>query len=53
MRAQARNLARTTIVQDAWDRGQAIDIHSWIYCLDDGHLKNLASPIRADRQPEA
>ena len=53
VRAQARNLARTTIVQDAWDRGQAIDIHSWIYCLDDGHLKNLASPIRADRQPDS
>lgn len=45
--AQALNLSRTTVVQDAWERGQNIDIHSWIYRLHDGHLKNLASPIRA------
>jgi carbonic anhydrase len=43
--AQAENLSRTTVVQDAWDRGQSIDIHSWIYRLSDGHLRNLAAPI--------
>ncbi|MCX6845698.1 MAG: carbonic anhydrase, partial [Verrucomicrobia bacterium] len=32
--AQARHVARTTIVEDAWDRGQQISIHSWIYRLD-------------------
>ena len=33
VRAQAENLSRTTVIQDAWDRGQKIDIHSWIYRL--------------------
>ncbi|MDA1007343.1 MAG: carbonate dehydratase, partial [Verrucomicrobia bacterium] len=28
--SQAENLSRTTVIQDAWDRGQPIDIHSWI-----------------------
>jgi carbonic anhydrase len=44
--ANAGNLARTTIVQEAWDRGQALDIHSWIYRLDDGLLAPLREPVR-------
>jgi carbonic anhydrase len=40
--AQARHVARTTIVEDAWDRGQQISIHSWIYRLDNGIIKPLA-----------
>lgn len=45
VRAQAVNLSRTTILQDAWERGQEIDIHSWIYRLNTGHLDSLADPI--------
>jgi carbonic anhydrase len=45
--AQAENLSRTTVVQDAWQNGQRIDVHSWIYGLHDGHLRNLAKPIRS------
>ncbi|MDA0765883.1 MAG: carbonate dehydratase [Verrucomicrobia bacterium] len=44
--SQAENLSRTTVIQDAWDRGQPIDIHSWIYRLSDGHLRTLAPPIK-------
>jgi carbonic anhydrase len=44
--AQAENLSRTTIIQDAWAKGQRVDIHSWIYRLKDGRLKNLTSPIQ-------
>jgi carbonic anhydrase len=40
--AQARHLARTTILEDAWERGQKISIHSWIYRLHDG----LINPLR-------
>lgn len=43
--AQARNLSRTTVLQDAWDRGQKIDIHPWIYRLDTGRIKGLVDPI--------
>ena len=43
--AQAKNLGRSTVLQDAWDRGQEVEIHSWIYRLADGHLRSLADPI--------
>ena len=43
--AQARHVAHTTIVEDAWERGQKIAIHSWIYRLDTGIITPLAPPI--------
>ena len=43
--AQARNLSRTTIIQDAWMRGQKIDVHSWIYRLNTGRLHSLVDPL--------
>ena len=44
--AQARNVCRTTVVQDAWESGQGLTIHAWIYRLSDGLLKDLVSAIR-------
>jgi carbonic anhydrase len=38
---QTHNVCRTTIVQDAWRRGQAISVHGWIYRLTDGLLQDL------------
>lgn len=38
---QVENLANTTIVQDAWSRGQALDLHGWIYSVKDGKLQDL------------
>jgi carbonic anhydrase len=43
--AQARHIAHTTILEDAWERGQAIAIHSWIYRLGNGLIHPLAPPI--------
>ncbi len=43
--SQARHVARTTIVEDAWERGQLLAIHSWIYRLDQGILNPLRKPI--------
>ena len=43
--AQARHIAHTTILEDAWERGQAIAIHSWIYRLGNGLINPLAPPI--------
>ncbi|MEN8661293.1 MAG: carbonate dehydratase [Lentimonas sp.] len=43
--AQAENLRRTTVLQDAWGRGQKVEIHSWIYSLRDGHIKTLQDAI--------
>jgi carbonic anhydrase len=38
---QARNVCQTTIVRDAWTRGQPLSIHSWIYALRDGLIRDL------------
>ena len=38
---QARHVCETTVVQDAWRRGQAVAVHGWIYGLDDGRLREL------------
>ncbi len=38
---QIRNVARTTIVQDAWRRGHAVQLHGWIYGLKDGLITDL------------
>jgi carbonic anhydrase len=38
---QVRNVARTTIVQDAWRRGHDVQLHGWIYGLKDGLITDL------------
>ena len=38
---QVGNVALSTVVQDAWLRGQKLAVHGWIYGLGDGLLKNL------------
>jgi carbonic anhydrase len=38
---QAHNVCHTTIVRDAWDRGQKLSVHGWIYGLDDGLVRDL------------
>ena len=38
---QVLNVARTTIVQSAWQRGQELVVHGWIYGLEDGLLRDL------------
>jgi carbonic anhydrase len=38
---QIMNVAQTTVVQDAWNRGQNLTLHGWIYGLRDGLLQDL------------
>jgi len=38
---QVSNVCQTTIVLDAWERGQELWIHGWIYGLNDGLLRDL------------
>jgi carbonic anhydrase len=42
---QALNVCRTTVVADAWKRGQKLAIHAWIYRVSDGLLRDLAFSI--------
>ena len=36
---QVMNMSRTTVVQDAWERGQPLTVHGVIYHIDDGLLR--------------
>ena len=49
---QAINVSQTTIVQDAWARGQDLTVHSWIYGLKDGLLRDLEMCITAAEELE-
>jgi carbonic anhydrase len=42
---QVANVCRTTIVQDAWRRGQPLSVHGWIYRLQDGLLRDLGLSV--------
>jgi carbonic anhydrase len=39
------NVAQTTIVRDAWERGQPLAVHGWIYGLADGRLRDLGMTV--------
>jgi len=38
---QVVNVCQTTIVQDAWERGQELSVHGWVYALQDGLIRDL------------
>ena len=42
---QVANVCQTTIVRDAWERGQALTVHGWIYGLRDGLLRDLSTTV--------
>jgi carbonic anhydrase len=42
---QVANLARSTILQDAWRRGQSVTVHGLIYGLNDGRLQDLGIEV--------
>ncbi len=47
---QAANVCHTTIVQDAWRRGQSLGVHGWIYSIRDGVLRDLDVTYEAPAQ---
>lgn len=38
---QVLDLAKTSIIQDAWARGQKIHVHGWVYDINDGIIEDL------------
>ena len=44
---QAANVCQTTIVQDAWARGQSLAVHGWVYSLADGRVRELDMDVDA------
>lgn len=50
VRAQVSNVCHTTIVQNAWARGQALEVHGWIYSVADGLLRDLGMTVTGPDQ---
>jgi carbonic anhydrase len=42
---QVINVTHTTVVQDAWARGQGLSVHAWIYGLRDGLIRDLGMSV--------
>jgi carbonic anhydrase len=42
---QVLNVCQTTVVQEAWERGQDVTVHGWIYGLDDGLVHDLGFSV--------
>jgi carbonic anhydrase len=38
---QVSNVCKTTVIRDAWERGQSLSVHGWIYGMSDGLLRDL------------
>jgi carbonic anhydrase len=49
---QVTNLSRTTVVRDAWLRGQTLTVHGWIYDLSDGLLRDLDVSVASEPEAE-
>ncbi|MEO7252208.1 MAG: carbonate dehydratase [Arenimonas sp.] len=44
---QVMNVCQTTVVEDAWARGQAVSVHGWVYSLLDGRVRQLGMDVAA------
>jgi len=50
---QVANVCHTTIVRDAWGRGQELMVHGWVYGLQDGLVRDLGVTVRQDNEVDA
>ncbi|MGB8435042.1 MAG: carbonate dehydratase [Burkholderiales bacterium] len=50
---QVRNVCRTSVIQDAWGRGQIVTVHGWIYGLHDGLVRDLGISVRDETEAAA
>ncbi|MEP7068433.1 MAG: carbonate dehydratase [Usitatibacter sp.] len=42
---QVANVCTTTVLRDAWDRGQDLAVHGWVYGLKDGLVRDLGTTV--------
>ena len=50
---QVVNVAQSTVLQDAWLRGQSVALHGWVYGIHDGLLKDMGITITGNDSLEA
>jgi carbonic anhydrase len=42
---QVLNVCQTSIARDAWERGQTLAVHGWVYGIEDGRIRNLGITV--------
>ena len=47
---QVQDLAKTSIIQEAWLKGQEVAIHGWVYGVHDGVIKDLKLTVLDNNQ---
>ena len=47
---QVDNICCTTVVQDAWLRGQKLSVHGWVYGINDGLLREIGGAISSSKE---
>jgi carbonic anhydrase len=50
---QVGNVCQSTVVRDAWDRGQELAVHGWIYGLKDGLVRDLNTTVASLKEVSA
>jgi carbonic anhydrase len=50
---QVVNVGKTTVVLDAWARGQALAVHGWVYDIQDGLLRDLGTCVTSEEELSA
>jgi carbonic anhydrase len=50
---QVSNVCQTTIARDAWERGQPLSVHGWVYGIQDGLLRDLKVTVSDPREAAA
>jgi len=50
---QVANVAQTVVVQDAWDRGQDLTVHGWVYGLADGLANDMNISVNSHQDTHA
>ena len=49
VKEQVLDLAKTSIVQNAWKNGQELTLHGWVYGLNDGYVTDLGVNFSCDK----
>ena len=49
VKEQVLDLAKTSIVQNAWKNGQELSIHGWVYGLNSGYVTDLGVNFSCDK----
>lgn len=49
---QVHDLAKTSIIQEAWNRDQEVHIHGWVYAIEDGIIRDQKCTLKSNKELE-